>query len=290
MHTVKRKAYIKAIAPALIILLLTGCNSDSIDVQVEKEFSIASTIDKLVLDGNIKNDEDIRVDFQISSELGEFSHLLLYWEHYSGEDTVRGGYAEIRAENFQQKLQGYYYTYFKSEEFLYELAFSNSDQITTNSKFELKWTAYNKDEIEIASNKNHKFVVDIQCPIKKDFLIGKYKLESSENTESKGEHKLFKNEIISITQGYYPNTRKAVVNFFDLEITLIFELFCGKIGISEKAVDVNCGNGIVFHSESLNTIDPYNDNKIIVDFIIDYYNNCGIAMNEQLVLTKINED
>lgn len=271
-----------------ITFLIFGCDPKSSNDIVIKDLSFEVSINPEMLDGNIKNNENVQVNFRIENTPDNFSHIEIAWEHRLGADTFRTGFTQFRSQDFTTEGAIQKYTYFKNEEFIYDLVFPNLDSLTSDSQFELIWIAYDLDDLPIASNNPEDLIISISCDLSDDFLKGEYILQSEATSDFWVKKYLIDNDTIVFTEGSNQNIRSAKVKVFDLDATLNLVLHCGKIGVSNKPIEVSCGDGIVFFSESFNPISVDNDNEVVVDFIFDYYNDCGVTQKEQLTLTRIN--
>lgn len=278
--------------PFVFILLFSCDSSESEPFEELEPFKVVVDLNTSILNGHIKDDEEVEISFVVFDSADIFSNLMIEWQ-YTSNDTIQEVIeVQIDKARFQTSGDSLIFHYLIPEEEFYSLFFANVDSISVfnNDYFTFQWTVFDGTGM-ILQNAIATSLIQIKCMVNESFFIGDYLLESevictsfSGCTET---NTTIEEGPITILRGENPLSRVLPSTFFKFDVMIELDLICGSVIIPEQHIDISCTDGIIIKNAMINTLDYSDDSIIKLDFIFDINNDCGVTYEESITLTKI---
>jgi len=137
------------------------------------------------------------------------------------------------------------------------------------------------------------YFVNVICPVDAAYAVGEYSLKQTAGGEDPffGNPTRFVEEDVTLaTVASNPTRRTFTVNYLGGFTTRTFtiEFSCGKVIKPSESAGAGCGGSILWESDNsdLATYDVNDDGTIIVKFVDDAVDDCGVKQAVELTLTK----
>ncbi|WP_296701102.1 hypothetical protein [Algoriphagus sp.] len=138
------------------------------------------------------------------------------------------------------------------------------------------------------------YFVNVICPVDANYAVGEYSLKQTAGGEDPffGNPTRFVEETVTLaTLASNPTRRSFTVKYLGGFTTRTFtiEFSCGLVKKPSESAGAGCGGSILWESDNsdLATYDINDDGTIVVKFVDDVDDDCGVNQAMEITLTKL---